>query len=74
MVEFDLNKDNFIALVERSKTPAIVQLMAKVDSICTPLQLYATLQNANYSYLLESVERKKGMQDTLLWVLNQRSW
>jgi len=59
MVEFDLNKEDFIALVERSKTPAIVQLMAKVDSICTPLQLYATLQNANYSYLLESVEKEK---------------
>lgn len=59
MVEFDLNKEDFIALVENSQTPAIIQLMAKVDSICTPLQLYATLQNANYSYLLESVEKEK---------------
>lgn len=59
MVEFDLGKEDFISLVENSKTPAIVQLMAKVESICTPLQLYATLQNANYSYLLESVEKEK---------------
>lgn len=59
MVEFDLNKEDFISLVENSKKPAIVQLMAKVESICTPLQLYATLQNASYSYLLESVEKEK---------------
>ncbi|WP_214045349.1 anthranilate synthase component I [Methanomethylovorans sp.] len=59
MVEFDLNKEDLIALVKSSKTSAIVQLMAKMDSVCTPLQLYATLQNANYSYLLESVEKEK---------------
>jgi anthranilate synthase component 1 len=59
MVEFDLSKEDFISLVENSKTPAIVQLMAKVESVCNPLQLYATLQNANYSYLLESVEKEK---------------
>ncbi len=59
MVEFDLNKEDLIALVKSSKTSVIVQLMAKMDSVCTPLQLYATLQNANYSYLLESVEKEK---------------
>lgn len=59
MVEFDLSKEEFIALVEDSPKPAIVQLMAKVDNVCNPLQLYATLQNAGYSYLLESVEKEK---------------
>ena len=59
MIEFDLSKEDFISLVEKSKKPAIVQLMAKVESICTPLQLYATLQNAGHSYLLESVEKEK---------------
>ncbi|WMW21981.1 anthranilate synthase component I [Methanolobus mangrovi] len=59
MVDFDLSKEDFISLVENSQKPAIVQLMTKVDSICTPLQLYATLQNAGHSYLLESVEKEK---------------
>ncbi len=59
MVDFDLNKEDFISLVEAAQKPAIVQLMKKVDSICTPLQLYATLQNAGHSYLLESVEKEK---------------
>jgi len=59
MADLDLSKEDFISLVEKSKKPAIVQLMAKVENICTPLQLYATLQNANYSYLLESVEKEK---------------
>ncbi len=59
MVDFDLSKEEFITLVEGSQKPAIVQLMAKVDSICSPLQLYATLQNAGHSYLLESVEKEK---------------
>lgn len=59
MVDFDLTKEEFTSLVENSQKPAIVQLMTKVDSICTPLQLYATLQNASHSYLLESVEKEK---------------
>jgi anthranilate synthase, component I (EC 4.1.3.27) len=59
MVDFDLSKEDFISLVENSQKPAIVQLMTKVDNICTPLQLYATLQNAGHSYLLESVEKEK---------------
>lgn len=63
MVDFDLNKEDFKTLVEKSQKPAIVQLMTKVDSICSPLQLYATLQNAGHSYLLESVEKEKDMQD-----------
>ncbi len=59
MVDFDLSKENFVSLVRGSQKPAIVQLMAKVESVCTPLQLYATLQNAGHSYLLESVEKEK---------------
>ncbi len=59
MVDFDLSRENFISLVEDSQKPAIVQLMTKVDSICSPLQLYATLQNAGHSYMLESVEKEK---------------
>ena len=59
MVDFDLSKEDFKSLVENSQKPAIVQLMTKVDSICSPLQLYATLQNAGHSYLLESVEKEK---------------
>ncbi|AFV24253.1 anthranilate synthase component I [Methanolobus psychrophilus R15] len=59
MVDFDLSKEEFISLVRGSQKPAIVQLMAKVPSVCTPLQLYATLQNAGHSYLLESVEKEK---------------
>ncbi|MDY0388222.1 MAG: anthranilate synthase component I [Methanolobus sp.] len=59
MVDFDLTQEDFVSLVENSQKPAIVQLMTKVDNICTPLQLYATLQNASHSYLLESVEKEK---------------
>lgn len=59
MPDFDLSKEEFISLVRGSQKPAIVQLMAKVESVCTPLQLYATLQNAGHSYLLESVEKEK---------------
>jgi anthranilate synthase component 1 len=59
MVDFDLSKEEFISLVRGSQIPAIVQLMAKVPSVCNPLQLYATLQNAGHSYLLESVEKEK---------------
>ena len=39
--------------------PALVQLMAKVKDECSPLDLYAVLQQARYSYLLESVEKEK---------------
>ncbi|MDG6242985.1 MAG: anthranilate synthase component I [Methanolobus sp.] len=59
MVDFDLSKGEFISLTESSHKPAITQLITKVDSICSPLQLYATLQNAGHSYLLESVEKEK---------------
>lgn len=59
MMLFDLTKDEFIDIVGNSQRPAIVQLMAKVRSDCSPLQLYTTLQRNRYSYLLESVEKEK---------------
>ncbi|MFP4654877.1 MAG: anthranilate synthase component I [Methanohalobium sp.] len=59
MISFDLDKNEFINLVERSEKPAIVQLMAKVETSCTPLQLYTLLQESKCSYLLESVEKEK---------------
>lgn len=59
MLQFDLNKEEFISLIKKSNKPAIVQIIAKVEIKCSPLQLYATLQNAAYSYLLESVEKEK---------------
>lgn len=59
MLSFDLNKNEIINLVEKSEKPAIIQLMAKVETDCTPLQLYTLLQNSWCSYLLESVEKEK---------------
>jgi anthranilate synthase component 1 len=59
MISFALTKDEFTKLVKISEKPALVQLMAKVRSDCTPLQLYTTFQAENYSYMLESVEKEK---------------
>lgn len=59
MLEFDLNRTDFTTLIQNNQKPAIVQLMAKIKNKCDPLQLYATLQNTAYSYLLESVEKEK---------------
>ncbi|MBN2487977.1 MAG: anthranilate synthase component I [Methanosarcinaceae archaeon] len=52
--------DNDVADNETgTPAPALVQLMAKVRAGCSPLELYAVLQQARYSYLLESVEKEK---------------
>lgn len=59
MISFDLTKEEFTDIVYDAGKPAIVQLMAKVRSDCSPLQLYTTLQKDRYSYLLESVEKEK---------------
>lgn len=59
MISFDLTKDEFAELVNSSEKPALVQLMAKVRSDCSPLQLYTTFQDEEYSYMLESVEKEK---------------
>ncbi|WP_440952606.1 anthranilate synthase component I [Methanococcoides sp. FTZ1] len=59
MISFDLTKDEFAELVNSSKRPSLVQLMAKVRSDCSPLQLYTTFQGEDYSYMLESVEKEK---------------
>ena len=59
MMEFDLDRQEFIELVKDARKPVMVQLMAKVDAGCTPLQLYTELQDMRCSYLLESVEKEK---------------
>ncbi|MGP8337559.1 MAG: anthranilate synthase component I [Methanosarcinaceae archaeon] len=58
-ISFDLDKNEFIGMVEKAETPVLVQLMAKVSTECSPLQLYTTLQNSVCSYMLESVEKEK---------------
>jgi len=58
-ISFDLNKEEFVGMVKEAGAPALVQLMAKVSTECSPLQLYTTLQNAECSYMLESVEKEK---------------
>ncbi|AEH60055.1 anthranilate synthase component I [Methanosalsum zhilinae DSM 4017] len=60
MISFDLTKNQFTEIVRQSGNyPAIVQLMAAVDTASSPLQLYSQLQDHEYSYLLESVEKEK---------------
>ncbi len=59
MIRPDITKEEFIEIVNSSSGPAMVQVMAKVSYDCTPMQLYATLQDREYSYLLESVEKEK---------------
>ncbi|MHC1575863.1 MAG: anthranilate synthase component I [Methanosarcinaceae archaeon] len=59
MISFDLDNSEFKDLVQQNEGPALVQLMANVDTICSPLQLYTLLQQeSEYSYLLESVEKE----------------
>ena len=55
-MKFDIGEKEFIRLAEEK--PVIIQLMAPVDTKCTPLDLYASLDK-NCAYLLESVEKEK---------------
>ncbi|MCX9013574.1 MAG: anthranilate synthase component I [Candidatus Methanoperedens sp.] len=55
-MEFDITEEEFVKLAQ--ERPVIIQLMAKVNSECSPLDLYASLDNT-YTYLLESVEKEK---------------
>ncbi len=55
-MKFDIDKEKFLGIAEEK--PVIVQLMAKVKTERTPLELYASL-NKKCSYLLESVEKEK---------------
>ncbi|MDO9517221.1 MAG: anthranilate synthase component I [Methanosarcinaceae archaeon] len=58
-ISFDIDKEEFVGMVREAGTPVLVQLMAKVSTECSPLQLYTTMQNADCSYMLESVEKEK---------------
>jgi anthranilate synthase component I len=65
MLSFDTGKEEFKELVSGLKRSCLVQLLAKIDSecspACSPLELYRALRGsgtAGYSYLLESVEKQ----------------
>ncbi|MCX9024575.1 MAG: anthranilate synthase component I [Candidatus Methanoperedens sp.] len=55
-MEFDISEPDFISLSEEK--PVIIQLMAKVQTECSPLDLYAAMDK-KCAYLLESVEKEK---------------
>lgn len=55
-MKFDIDKAEFIDL--SGERPVIIQLKARVDAICSPLDFYASLDK-NCAYLLESVEKEK---------------
>ena len=55
-MKFDISEKEFVRLSEEK--PVIIQLLAKVKTDCTPLDLYASLDK-NCAYLLESVEKEK---------------
>ena len=55
-MEFDISESDFISLAEEK--PVIIQLMAKVQAECSPLDLYAAMDK-KCAYLLESVEKEK---------------
>ncbi len=61
MIELFPSEPEYRDALSSMKLPAIVQLTAKTDAKCTPLDLYASLKenNPKYSYLLESVEKEK---------------
>jgi anthranilate synthase component 1 len=61
MIELFPSEPEYRDAVKSLKLPAIVQLTAKTEAKCTPLDLYASLKahNPEYSYLLESVEKEK---------------
>ncbi len=55
-MKFDISEKEFIGLAEEK--PVIIQLMAKVKTACSPLELYASFDK-KCAYLLESVEKEK---------------
>ncbi|MDL5502815.1 MAG: anthranilate synthase component I, partial [Candidatus Methanoperedens sp.] len=55
-MRFDIDEEDFIHLAE--DRPVIIQLKAKVNADCSPLELYASLDK-KCAYLLESVEKEK---------------
>lgn len=61
MIELSPSEPEYIAAVESVKLPAIIQLTARTEARCTPLDLYVSLKSHNpeYAYLLESVEKEE---------------
>ncbi len=55
-MNFDISKEEFLRLAQEK--PVMIQLMAKLKTNCSPLEVYASL-NKKYSYLLESVEKEQ---------------
>ncbi len=55
-MEFDIDRAEFLRYAE--ERPVIVQLKAKINAACSPLELYAALDK-KYAYLLESVEKEE---------------
>ncbi len=55
------NPQELTALLESVEPPAIIQLIAKTTTRCTPIDLYTVLKSESpkCSYLLESVEKEK---------------
>lgn len=59
MAVLDISKEAFGALLEEAKFPAIVPLIARARTKASPLDVYMSLGNDSYSYLLESAEKEK---------------
>ncbi len=55
-MKFDIGKKEFYRLAE--ERPVIIQLMSKIKTSCSPLDLYASMDK-KCAYLLESVEKEK---------------
>jgi anthranilate synthase component 1 len=55
-MKFDISEKDFIQLAKEK--PVIIQLMAKVKTACSPLDLYASMDK-KCAYLLESAEKEK---------------
>ncbi len=55
-MKFDIGEKEFRSLA--AEKPVIIQLLAKVKTVCSPLELYASLDK-KCAYLLESVEKEK---------------
>ena len=55
-MNFDISKEEFLRLAQ--ETPVMIQLMARLKTDRSPLEVYTAL-NKKYAYLLESVEKEK---------------
>ncbi len=59
MAIFDTSLEEFRAICEKAKQPAIVPLIARAKTQASPLDVYTYLENGDYSYLLESSGKEK---------------